>query len=127
MSRIKPLLAALSFGMLPTVVLSLDGFWDTQLLFFVGLSCAVGGWFFARDYDPKWKVATRWQVLPTLVIFGSAMFGIHNHLPIQSDLRLALVFLVIGVGLATLGIGVRLGRMYAADPETPAASPTTAD
>ncbi|WP_122089381.1 hypothetical protein [Halalkalicoccus subterraneus] len=106
----EALTGGLVIGIIPPFVLSLDGFWDPWLVFFVWVSFTIAGWLLVRRRAVLRGGDRRWNTLFVLLIVGGSQFGIHMNLPIDSDLRIALWFLVMGIGLAAMLIGVEIGR-----------------
>ncbi|MDS0297507.1 hypothetical protein NDI76_01965 [Halogeometricum sp. S1BR25-6] len=116
------LLAGAVVGVVPVGVLSVDGFWDPWLAFFVWVSWTVVGLLFFRS-DLR-ASRSRWRLLHILLVVGGAQFGVHMNLPIPSSLTIAIWFLVLGVGTASLLVGVQMGRENASSASGPTA-PTT--
>ncbi|MDS0295789.1 hypothetical protein [Halogeometricum luteum] len=116
------LLSGAAVGAVPVAVLYVDGFWDPWLAFFVWISWTVVGLLFFRS-DLR-ASRSRWQLLYILLIVGGAQFGVHTNLPIPSSLTIALGFLVLGVGTASLLVGVQIGRENASSASGPTAATT---
>lgn len=105
----------LGIGIVPPAVLYLDGFWDPWLAFFVWISFTISGWLLVRRRAALRGGDRRWNTLFVLLVVGGSLFGVHMNLPIDSDLTIALWFLVMGIGLATMSIGVEIGRRSVED------------
>ncbi|ELZ31145.1 hypothetical protein C474_09929 [Halogeometricum pallidum JCM 14848] len=82
-----------------------------------GLGCAL-----AYRERETWTNASRdaslANAVPSLLLSGVAIFGIHAGLAIPDSLRWALVVLLGGAILAAVGAGIALGRRGTAAPPT---------
>jgi hypothetical protein len=98
----------LVIGIFPTLLLYIDGFWNPQLGLILGITWAVAGWLYVRNWNVWRQSGDLWYCVFLAVVAGSSFFGVHAELPIAEDLRIALGMLVLGVGAAALGIGAEL-------------------
>ncbi|WP_048075183.1 hypothetical protein [Haloquadratum walsbyi] len=104
----------LKLGGLPVVMFILIDFRDPGVLGSLAVTYALIGWLMTRQWD-IWRgrggsIVTTWAALLVVPVLGSGLFGVHDELYLTNDQAFALRRLVLGVGYAAAGIGVKMGR-----------------
>lgn len=108
MAYSKALLAGGILGLCPVAVLYTGGFWDPLLSVFIWASFSIIGYLLVRRRDEVQNINPWWSVLHVFLAVGGAFLGAHTDLPYPEDLAIALTFLILGVGWASMLIGIQM-------------------
>ncbi|WP_162993852.1 hypothetical protein [Halalkalicoccus subterraneus] len=108
MRHTKALLAGSILGFCPVAILYTGGFWDPLLSVFIWASFSTIGYLLVRRKDEIQNSNPWWSVLHVFLVVGGAFLGAHTELPYPEDLAIALSFLILGVGWASMLIGIQM-------------------
>lgn len=123
MTHFKALLAGVILGLCPVAILYTGGFWDPLLSVFIWAAFSTTGYLLVRRRDEVQNSNPWWSVLHVFLVVGGAFLGTHTDLPYPEDLAIALSFLILGVGWASMLIGIQM-RHEMNEARTESSTPT---
>ncbi len=92
----------------PTAILYLDGYWNVQLVVLIAAMWGIGGWSLSQHVSVWEQMDNKAGILTVFLLVAVPPLGIHAHLPISADLRIALWYLFAGAGLSFWGLGIQM-------------------
>lgn len=107
MVNFKPIFIGVIVGILVGGAYYADGQWDSQLLFFLGLTWGLAGWLLTRNHHTMRNADILPQILLAGLVAGIPLYSIHPDLPL-GDLRATLVLFTTGVAAAGIGLGAEM-------------------